>query len=484
MPDALTLDDKQAFLARIQRDPVYFCDRILGANLWGKQREIARAIMDTQFVYVPSCHASGKSYSSAQIALWFLNSHPNSIVVTTAPTGRQVRKVMWGEIRRAFGQATVALGGELLQTELKIDPKWYAFGFSTDQPTNFSGIHADWVLVICDEATGIAADIWEGITGVIANANTRLLAIANPTDSSSEFATRVRRGGERTQVIHISAYDTPNFTTFGITESDIAARTWQDKITGLLPMSYLITPQFVADIYERYGPGSAMYISRVLGRFPESSADTLIPLSWVLASVERWKERSELLRQGNGPVLTGDRVLGVDIARFGSDRTCRTYREGSYVHWQRVTQQESLMQTAGRVANDLADLPDAKANLDVIGLGAGVVDRLIELHLPATGVNVAEKAADPDRFANVRAESYWHLRTLFETGQIMIPEDDELINELTQLKYKIVNSNGTIRLEEKEEMKKRLGRSCDLADSLCLSFYTPPEGPQFDIGFY
>ncbi len=463
---------------------MYFCDRILGAKLWGKQREIARAIVDTQFVYVPSCHASGKSYSSAQIALWFLYSHPNSIVVTTAPTGRQVRKVMWGEIRRAFGQATVALGGELLQTELKIDPKWYAFGFSTDQPTNFSGIHADWVLVICDEATGIAADIWEGITGVIANANTRLLAIANPTDSSSEFATRVRRGGERTQIIHISAYDTPNFTTFGITESDIAGRTWQDKITGPLPMSYLITPQFVADICERYGPDSAMYISRVLGRFPESSADTLIPLSWVLAAVERWKERAELLRQGNGPALTGDRVLGVDIARFGSDRTCRTYREGSYVHWQRVTQQESLMQTAGRVANDLADLPDAKANLDVIGLGAGVVDRLIELHLPAIGVNVAEKAADPDRFANVRAEAYWHLRTLFETGQVMIPEDDELINELTQLKYKIVNSNGTIRLEEKEEMKKRLGKSPDLSDSLCLAYYEPPEGPRFDIGFF
>lgn len=108
-----------------------------------------------------------------------------------------------------------------------------------------------------------------------------------------------------------------------------------------------------------------------------------------------------------------------------------------------------------------------------------MVDRLTEGHLPATGVNVAEKAAESERFANVRAEAYWHLRTLFETGQIMIPEDDELINELTQLKYKIVNSNGTIRLEEKEEMKKRLGKSLDLSDSLMLAFYRPPEGPGF-----
>src|SRR4051794_19885551 len=276
----------------------------------------------------------------------------------------------------------------------------------------------------------------------------------------------------------------PNFTTLGITESDIAARTWRDKITGPLPMPYLITPQFAADVYERYGPDSAMYVSRVLGRFPESSADTLIPLSWVLAAVERWRERTELMKQGIATVQGSDKVLGVDIARFGTDRTCRTYREGAYVHWQRVTQQESLMQTAGRVAADLADLPGAKANLDVIGLGGGVVDRLVELHLPATGVNVAEKAADPERFANVRAEAYWHLRTLFETGQIMIPEDDELINELTQLKYKIVNSNGTIRLEEKEEMKKRLGKSPDLSDSLMLAYVEPKQWPEFSIDFF
>ncbi len=179
--------------------------------------------------------------------------------------------------------------------------------------------------------------------------------------------------------------------------------------------------------------------------------------------------RTIMVRRNGCPMWSGN-----------SDRTARTYREGAYTHWIRVTQQESLMQTAGRVAADLADLPGAKANLDVIGLGGGVVDRLTELHLPATGVNVAEKANDPDRFANVRAEAYWHLRTLFETGQIMIPEDDGLINELTQLKYKIVNSNGTIRLEEKEEMKKRLvqrgGNSLPVHATRALPWYVHLKG--------
>lgn len=122
-------------------------------------------------------------------------------------------------------------------------------------------------------------------------------------------------------------------------------------------------------------------------------------------------------------------------------------------------------------------------NVDVIGLGAGVVDRLKELHYDVYGINVADRASDPERFANLRAEGYWRLRERFERGQIMIPDDDELINELTSLKYKIVNSNGQIRMEEKEEMKKRLGKSPDLADSLCLAFLAPPQGPDVMIEF-
>src|SRR5688572_4231813 len=85
--ETLTLVEKRTFAARIQQDPVWFCERILGAKLWGKQQEIAEAVRDHQFVYAPSTHASGKSWTAAHIALWFLYTHLNSIVVTTAPTG-------------------------------------------------------------------------------------------------------------------------------------------------------------------------------------------------------------------------------------------------------------------------------------------------------------------------------------------------------------------------------------------------------------
>ena len=436
---------------------------------------------DYDEVYAPSCHDVGKSFIASVAAHWFL-THPNAIVVTTAPTGRQVRQVLWREMRRRYNEATVPLGGEMLQTEYKIDDKWYAFGFSTDEPTNFSGIHSEHVLLIVDEATGITPDIWEGTTGILSNEHSRLLAIGNPTDAASEFAARCRRGGERVKVIPINAYESPNFTELGITEADIASGAWKAKCPERVPYPYLVTPKWVADIYHRYGPDSAMYVSRVLGRFPESSADTLIPLAWVLNAVERWKDITDQLKQGRDIPLGPDKQLGVDVARFGADRTVRTYRQGAYVHWQRVTQQESLMQTAGRVANDLTE-QKMPCNVDVIGLGAGVADRLKELHYDVYGINVADRASDPERFANLRAEGYWRLRERFERGQIMIPDDDELINELTSLKYKIVNSNGQIRMEEKEEMKKRLGKSPDLADSLCLAFLAPPQGPDVMIEF-
>ncbi len=413
------------------------------------------------------------------MALWFLYTHPNSIVVTTAPTGRQVKRILWQEIRRAWGKARVPLDGELLKQELQIDEKWYAFGFSSDEPTNFSGLHADWVLFIVDEATGIPAETWEAIDGVLSGENVRLLAIGNPTDPASEFATRITKAGEGTEIIPISAYDTPNFTEAGITEADIASGAWKQKIeaAGGVRYTYLISPTWVARVYQKYGPESAMYLSRIKARFPSSGADTLIPLAWIERAMERWRDVTEKLDAGDGSGDGQEQVLGVDVARFGSDATVRTLRQGSYVAWQRVTSQEDTMQTAGRVALDLAERPGITANIDVIGLGAGVYDRLKEQGKPVVAINVAESSSDPERYANLRAEYYWQLRNLFETDSIMIPAEEELEHELSQLKYKVISSNGKIRIEEKDEMKKRLGHSPDRADSLMLAFAEEPEGP-------
>ncbi|MFO7325985.1 MAG: hypothetical protein DIU62_009735, partial [Pseudomonadota bacterium] len=254
-------------LAKAQSDPVWWVREILGDEPWEKQVEILEAVRDYKRTAVASCHAAGKSWIAARVALWFLYSHPYSIVATTAPSFRQVKRVLWQEIRRAHRRARVPLGGRLLQTELQIDDKWYAFGFSTRDPDRFQGLHEGHVLVIVDEAAGVSPEIWTAIEGVLTGAHTRLLAIGNPTEPSGPFYELFREPG--VAKIHISAFDTPNVQA------------------GRILIPGLVDREWVEDKKRRWGESSPMYQSRVLGRFPESGKDTLIPLSWVQAAQER-----------------------------------------------------------------------------------------------------------------------------------------------------------------------------------------------------
>src|SRR5690242_19608044 len=121
-----------------------------------------------------------------------------------------------------------------------------------------------------------------------------------------------------------------------------------------------------------------MWVSRVLGQVPQSSTDTLIPLSWALAAVERWKERTELLERGIQTFQGGDKVFGVDVARYGDGLSCRCFRDGYYVYPLQVSAKEDNMTTARRVMVDHAAHPHAMIRVDV-GMGTGVIDRLREL---------------------------------------------------------------------------------------------------------
>ncbi len=105
----LNIQERRVFTTRIQSDPAFFCSRVLGASLWATQRQILAAVRDTPEIYVPSCHASGKSFTAADVALWFLYAHPNAIVATTVPTARQVKRILWQEIRRTWVGARVPL---------------------------------------------------------------------------------------------------------------------------------------------------------------------------------------------------------------------------------------------------------------------------------------------------------------------------------------------------------------------------------------
>ena len=438
-------------------DPAYWVREVLGQEPWEKQIAILESVRDHKKTAVKSCHAAGKSHVAASVALWFLYNHPRSIVITTAPTDRQVSGILWKEIRTSHSRAKVKLPGECLTQELRLDHDWYAVGFTAPEYAGdkFQGFHAVDILVIVDESAGVSEDIFAAIDGLLTSDQARLLILGNPTNPTGRFYTEF--AGSDAEKISISAFDTPNFTKFGVTEQDIIAGTWREKITGPLPAPYLVTPGWVADRLKQWGSDSPLYRSRVLAQFPVSGADTLIPLHLIEAAVER------TLPEGT-PVL-----LGCDIARMGGDESVLMLRQGSRARILKTLSKSDTMETSGAIIQAMRETGASLAKIDAVGVGGGVFDRLNEQGVPVDEMQAGGAAQDRERFANARAEWFWYLRTRFESGDIDIPDDDSLVSQLAGIRYKIT-SKGQILIESKDEMRRRGVPSPDRADALMLAF--------------
>jgi phage terminase large subunit len=459
IPDKL-LDQVQS---RAKRDPVWWTKTWLGIRLWSKQRQVIESVRDNPRTAVRSCHGAGKTFTAADTALWFLTNFPNSRVITTAPTFRQVEKVLWQEIRKAHKASQIPLGGDLTLTQLKIKDGWFAFGFSTDDPDAMQGQHAEYILVIMDEAPGVKPPIWEGANALLTSEHSRLLTIGNPTAPIGPFANEFK--SKNTHTIKISAFDTPNFTKFGITLEDIADGSWEAKVTGPLPMPTLITPFWVAGRYDDWGPNSPMFVSRVLGDFPTDNEHTLIPLAWIEAAQQR-----ELI-----PNPLDKIVMGLDIAHEGENRTVGIKRHGPVARTIIRVQGSLAPATERLVRRRVKEHSIELVCADAIGVGAPVVAHLVEDDVPVLGVKVGMPAKNNQEFFNLRAELHWHMREAFREGNIDIdPDDDDLATQLANLQYEEA-LNGKIKLMSKDDMKKQLAmESPDDADALALSYASGP----------
>lgn len=179
--------------------------------------------------------------------------------------------------------------------------------------------------------------------------------------------------------------------------------------------------------------------------------------------------------------LDGKPTWGVDVARFGSDRTALAKRRRN-VLMERIQSWhgKSVTQVAGLVLDEYMRTPvkdrPHRINVDVIGIGAGVVDILQDADLPAVGVNVAETPAIRDRYMRLRDELWYRGREWFEDRRAKMPADDALTLELTATRYTLT-AGGKIQVEPKAKTKERLGFSPDLADAFLLTFATPDHRP-------
>ncbi len=449
--------DRDRWLAKVRKDPLWLYHQLWPDDkLWSMQERVFLSVFNNRYTSVKAANGVGKSFIAGRIVPCFMLAWPGCEVVTTATTWDQVAKVLWKEIRDAHQRSKISIGGKLLDTELKLnDSGWMAYGLSTNKRESFQGHHSNPILVIEDEASGVDQMIDEGTRSLITSEGSRLLKIGNPIDPVGHFFDSFQPGS-LFNTLSISAYDSPNFTAFGITEIDVLNGTWQDKITGPLPYPQLPSPQWVADRLQEYGAESGWYQCFVKGEFPQQSADSLISLAWCVDAVRRTEV------QGS---KTG---IGVDVARFGSDETVIVLYDKGRVEILDAAVGQDTMRTAGK-AKHYAEQYRCPVGVDDIGVGGGVSDRLREQGIRVIPFLANERSLKWGNYANRSTYSMWQIREVLRTGKIILPNDNKLISQLTARKYKIA-SDGQIQLESKEDMRKRGLSSPDRADSLAIAY--------------
>jgi len=491
-------------VTKAQRDPCWFVRVVLGCQMWEKQRMILESIRDHDETVVASCHGAGKSWTAAVSVLWFLFTHRHSIVITTAPGNRQVKGILWKEIRRLHQQARFPLGGRVIQQEIKVDTDWFAWGFtaSDHDPDKFQGFHSSsgWVLVVVDESSGVSNPIFEAIDGVLSSEYSRLLLIGNPTNPMGRFAKSFVKN-HSAHKINISAFDTPNFRHFKVGPDDIESGSWKKKVGDKsMPFPMLVTPKWAAERQARYGKRSPWYVARVLGRFPSSRDDTLIPLTWLTQAQGKLvgdAESLDGLRIVDSPLMT---ALGVDVARYGQDRTVFTVLQiHEILCGDKDSPPEFFSQITCIQARDRTSVTEVATEAQLIsdtyrcdgiavddtGVGGGVTDILQDAGLMVEPVLFGSASSETDEkvYINLKAELFWSLRRAFEKGQIGFDTEDEtleseidiMVGQLSMMLYEVTPRG--IRIIDPDESagkRKALGdlvRSPDYAHSLGLAWW-------------
>lgn len=490
-------DDREVcrrWIERARREPDFYAYEVFGLRIWSAQTEALCSWRDNRRTSFRSCNGIGKSVLGGVGVLWLGSLWEDTLILTTATTFSQVRGQVWNEIHALAQDARIPLGAELLSTEIRWPHKSRAIGITAPahdvskmQGYRGRGNKAR-TFILADEAGGISAAILEGLNSMLTGEDSHLLLDGNPTDPTSEFKRTFDRAG--VSKIHVSAFTSPNFTRFGITIDDIRRDTWRAKITGPLPFGGLISPQWVAELYEKVGKDETNpeWIARVLGEFPVSNASGLVPSHWYDAAVALGHltpvERAEV-EQVTGRWPDMPRRAGCDVGRSEmGDPSVITTRRGVYCRSAvRVLRGYDSIATARALQEVATEERCDLSNIDEGGVGAGVVDQARAIGMSVNGCMFGASARSAERFANFRAEEFMALRDRFHDayrasrGEPVIPgivleQPDEMLGEeLATIRWS-EDARGRTVIEPKDETKKRLPkqRSPDRADAMMLTF--------------
>lgn len=483
-----------------------FAFEALGARMDREQRKILDSVQFNPRTSVVSGTARGKDYLTGVAVMCFMYLTPiwdangvmiaNTKVALTAPTARQITNIMKPEFVRHFRAAHrrgIDLPGRIVSADIRTDlEEWYLTGFKADDNSTeaWTGFHAVNTMFAITEASGISELTYEAIEGNL-QGNSRILLVFNPNITVGYAAESQK--GERWAKFRLNSMDAPNIIAEkNIIPGQVDINWLNDKLENwcikIRPDEVLEEEDDFEYKGQWYRPEDIFRI-KVLGKFPKVSADSLIPQQWIEAANRRWIEYHE--EHGHDPEYNYNLRLGVDVAGMGRDSSVYCFRYNNIVSRFYKTNsggRADHMQITGNVINILNQNPFSVALIDTIGEGAGVYSRAVEMGYinQVFSTKYSEKAADEYdtplndytgvyEFQNKRAYLFWAVRDALNPKNgfnFMLPPDDEFTKEATEIKFFFM-SNGKIMIEPKEDIKKRLGKSTDIFDSLANTFDTP-----------
>lgn len=470
-------------LAAYRENPYLYARQVLGVEWWSRQQQIAQALLKHKKVFVQASHAVGKSFVAASLTNWFFDCHNPSVCITTAPNQQQVEDVLWKEIRvQRKGRPGLAPKAPRMETA----ENHFAVGMTARDSNAFQGRHEDSIFGIFDEATGIEGGFYDGMEGMMTNANDQAywLAICNPTDTSTRAYMEVCSGDWF--VMDVAAIDHPNIAAalegrplpypraVGIKYIDSMVRRFCTEIEP--------EDRRAGDIEWRPGSGrwfrpGPMMESRVLGRWPtQGSMSVWSDAIWRLAARE-YGCGAEPIPESEWREFPLE--IGCDVAWSGADFTTIVARRGPKVlHWE--THNGWL---AGQIAGGIKKVIQA-----LVQPGEDPHSVLVKIDHDATGASVREHcdgwnfvsqsgAAKPfseDEYPNRRSEAWFATAEMADLGRIdlsLLPDDaKKLLRAQAMGPEWSLDPLGRRVVEPKDKTRKRLRRSPDDMDAFNLAF--------------
>ena len=441
-------------------EPGFFVWDVFGAEIDTWQDEALQILGVHDRLTIKSGHGVGKTTFLTWAAIRHgMTCPPQWKCAVTAPTFPQLRDVFWSTLRlwhrkmRVEYQNIFELTNEQMRLAEAPENFIVARASNKDRPDAFQGFHADYMLFIGDEASGIHDVIFQVAQGAMSTPGAKTLLAGNPVRASGYF------------------YDS---------HQPRMSHRWQQMTVSSL-QSRWVHQSYAEDIAFKYGQDSNVYRIRVLGQFPLEEDDVIIPIAMVEAAIQR--EPVDRMYQY---------IWGVDVARYGNDRTTLCKRAGPFIPEPIMAWRgKDIQETAGRIRYEYETTSDEEKPVEIlvdsIGYGAGVVDILFHWGLPVRGVNVAESQSGIYKgqtkiYRRLRDELWFRCRDWFINASPSIPDDVELVGELTLPKYGFTPT-GEIHVEGKEDFRNEAKKSGveflspDKAEALIVTFAAGLEFP-------